>query len=101
MLVIRDLSPLKSALRSHLCIWCKTCAKTVTLLRFPGGKRLNSLDLQVSGCSLSIAWDLCQIDEQWNIDQWGEDADAAELAATRRADFLRAAELLRTLGHLS
>ena len=47
------------------------------------------------------AWDLCQIDEQWNIDQWGEDTDAAELAATRRADFLRASELLRTLGHLS
>lgn len=47
------------------------------------------------------AWRLSQIDEQWNIDEWGEDADAAELARTRQTDFLRAAELLKTLGHLS
>lgn len=47
------------------------------------------------------AWRLSRIDEQWNIDAWGEDADAAELARTRQADFLRAAELLKTLGHLS
>ena len=47
------------------------------------------------------AWRLSRIDEQWNIDEWGEDADAAELARTRQTDFLRAAELLKTLGHLS
>ena len=47
------------------------------------------------------AWRLSRIDEQWNIDEWGEDADAAELARTRQADFLRAAELLKTLGHVS
>ena len=47
------------------------------------------------------AWALSRIDEQWNIDEWGEDADAAELAERKRADFVRAAELLKILGHLS
>lgn len=39
-------------------------------------------------------WHLSRIDEQWNIDAWGEDAEAAKLAAKRRADFLSAAGLL-------
>lgn len=43
------------------------------------------------------AWVRSQIDEQWNIDQWGEDADAAEKAARRKADFLHAAEVWRLL----
>lgn len=43
------------------------------------------------------AWDLSRIDEQWNIDEWGEDHDAAALAAKRQADFLQAARVLRLL----
>ena len=39
-------------------------------------------------------WALSRIDEQWNIDQWGEDEEAAELAARRRADFLLAARTI-------
>jgi chaperone required for assembly of F1-ATPase len=44
------------------------------------------------------AWALSRIDEQWNIEHWGEDAEAAQLAARREADFLAAARLLRLLG---
>ena len=40
------------------------------------------------------AWALSRIDEQWNIDQWGEDDEAAALAARRRADFLLAARTI-------
>ena len=40
------------------------------------------------------AWDLSRIDEQWNIDEWGEDAEAARLAAAKRSDFLQAARFL-------
>lgn len=36
------------------------------------------------------AWDLSRIDESWQIEEWGEDEEAAELAAVKRADFLRA-----------
>lgn len=44
------------------------------------------------------AWRLSRIDEQWNIEQWGEDAEAAAQAARREADFMAAAALLRLLG---
>jgi chaperone required for assembly of F1-ATPase len=44
------------------------------------------------------AWALSRIDEDWNIEEWGEDAEAAEQAARRRDDFTAAADLLRLLG---
>ena len=40
------------------------------------------------------AWLLSRIDEDWNIDEWGEDAEAAGVAARRQADFLNTARLL-------
>jgi chaperone required for assembly of F1-ATPase len=42
-------------------------------------------------------WRLGRIDEDWNIEQWGEDAEAAAQAARRRRDFMAAARLLRLL----
>lgn len=39
-------------------------------------------------------WALSRIDETWQAEQWGEDAEAAAQAATRRAAFLRAARFL-------
>jgi chaperone required for assembly of F1-ATPase len=36
------------------------------------------------------AWTLSRIDETWQTEEWGEDAEAAELAAVKQADFLRA-----------
>jgi chaperone required for assembly of F1-ATPase len=36
------------------------------------------------------AWALSRIDEAWQIEQWGDDEEAAELAARKRADFLQA-----------
>ena len=54
------------------------------------------LGLAVSQGALApgAAWNLSRIDEQWNIDEWGEDADAARLAASKRSDFLQAARFL-------
>lgn len=43
------------------------------------------------------AWLLGRIDEDWNIAEWGEDAEAAGVANRRRADFLNAGRLLRLL----
>ncbi|MEM9145583.1 MAG: ATP12 family protein [Pseudomonadota bacterium] len=40
------------------------------------------------------AWRRSRIDEDWNIEQWGEDAEAAALAARHEASFLAAARLL-------
>lgn len=36
------------------------------------------------------AWDLSRIDEDWQISLWGEDEEAAEMAALKRAAFLHA-----------
>lgn len=35
-------------------------------------------------------WDAAEIDEQWQAEQWGEDADAAQRAAGRCRDFIAA-----------
>lgn len=43
------------------------------------------------------AWELSRIDEAWQAEQWGEDCEAADQAARRRADFLQAEHLLRLL----
>ena len=43
------------------------------------------------------AWRLSRIDEQWNIEQWGEDAEAAAQAARREAEFLHSAAVLDLL----
>ncbi|MCO6383949.1 ATP12 family chaperone protein [Oceanicola sp. 502str15] len=40
-------------------------------------------------------WTLSRVDEDWQISQWGEDEEASELAARKRADFLHAAALYR------
>ncbi|MCX7287637.1 MAG: ATPase [Rhodobacterales bacterium] len=36
------------------------------------------------------AWPLSRIDEAWQIEEWGEDEEAAEMAAAKHADFLQA-----------
>jgi chaperone required for assembly of F1-ATPase len=36
------------------------------------------------------AWPVSRIDEDWQIEQWGRDAEAAAAAAVKRRDFLRA-----------
>jgi chaperone required for assembly of F1-ATPase len=41
------------------------------------------------------AWDLSRLDDTWQIAEWGEDAEAAEIAARKRADFLRADRFFR------
>jgi chaperone required for assembly of F1-ATPase len=43
------------------------------------------------------AWSLSRLDEDFQIEEWGEDAEAAEAAARRRAAFLEGARFLRLL----
>jgi len=43
----------------------------------------------------ATAWPLSRIDENWQIEQWGEDTEAATVAARRQADFVNAARLLK------
>jgi chaperone required for assembly of F1-ATPase len=44
------------------------------------------------------AWKAAHVDEDWQISQWGEDAEAKARRENRWRDFAAAAELLRLLG---
>lgn len=43
-------------------------------------------------------WQVSRLDEEWQAEQWGQDAEAGALAAERRAGFEQAARLLALLG---
>jgi chaperone required for assembly of F1-ATPase len=43
----------------------------------------------------ATAWNLSRIDEDWQAEQWGRDAEAEAAAAFRRAEFLGAARFFR------
>lgn len=45
----------------------------------------------------SEAWELSRLDEEWQIEQWGRDEEAAELAAKKREEFLQAERLFQLL----
>ncbi|MBS8226872.1 ATP12 family chaperone protein [Vannielia litorea] len=40
-----------------------------------------------------VLWALSRVDEDWQTEQWGEDDEAAAVAARKRGDFLHAAAL--------
>ncbi len=44
------------------------------------------------------AWALSRVDESWQAEQWGVDAEAEEAAELRRSAFMRAERLLAMLG---
>ena len=43
------------------------------------------------------AWAASRVDEAWNIEEWGEDAEAAAAAERRRQDFLTATRVMELL----
>jgi chaperone required for assembly of F1-ATPase len=47
--------------------------------------------------SAEDAWDAVSIDECWQIEKWGSDAEAELALANRRRDFLAAARFLELL----
>jgi len=62
-----------------------------------GGSLLIALALAEDAIDLETAWAAASLDEQWQIDQWGEDAEAVAALANRRRDFAAAAGFLSLL----
>lgn len=58
------------------------------------GSALLALALMEGEMTVDAAWGAAFIDEDWNIEQWGEDQEAAALRASRRRDFDAAAVIL-------
>lgn len=57
------------------------------------------LALAVEGGALDVedAWAAAHVDEDWNIAQWGEDAEAAKRRAARKRDMMAAVALIKAL----
>ncbi|MBC2860108.1 ATP12 family chaperone protein [Stappia sp. 28M-7] len=58
------------------------------------GSALLALALMEGELSADEAWAAAFVDEDWNIEHWGEDPEAAALRASRRRDFDAAALIL-------
>lgn len=61
------------------------------------GSALIALAVAEGVQSLDAGWDAAHVDEDWNIKEWGEDAEAAERRAMRRRDAEAAAFILREM----
>jgi chaperone required for assembly of F1-ATPase len=61
------------------------------------GSALLALSVEAGELDVETAWSAAHVDEDWNIEQWGEDAEAAALRATRKRDMIGAARLVEAL----
>jgi chaperone required for assembly of F1-ATPase len=61
------------------------------------GSALIALALAGEGMSLTQAWLAANVDEDWNMEQWGRDALALDRRARRFADMQAAMEVLRAV----
>jgi len=61
------------------------------------GSLIAALALFEGAITPEQAWDAVSIDERWQIEQWGADAEAEAAIEDRRSDFLAAAKFLELL----
>ena len=61
------------------------------------GSALLALGLEAGALDPDQAWAAAHVDEDWNAEQWGEDAEAVARKAARRRDFDAAMALIRAL----
>jgi chaperone required for assembly of F1-ATPase len=61
------------------------------------GSLIIALALAEDAIDLEPAWSSATVDESWQAEQWGEDEEAAERMAARRAEFEAADRFLRLL----
>lgn len=62
-----------------------------------GGSLVAALAVLEGALTSDEAWDAVSIDERWQIEKWGSDAEAELAIANRRRDFLAAARFLELL----
>jgi chaperone required for assembly of F1-ATPase len=62
-----------------------------------GGSLVGALAVLEKALAPEEAWDAVSIDERWQLEQWGADADAEVALENRRRDFLSASRFLDLL----
>ncbi len=70
------------------------CIHTMTTLT---GSALLALAVAAGELDVETAWAAAHVDEDWNIDQWGEDAEAAARRIKRFAEMKAASDLFKAL----
>jgi len=61
------------------------------------GSALLALALEAGAFDAKTVWDAAHVDEDWNIEHWGLDAEAARRRAARKRDMMGAAALIEAL----
>lgn len=62
-----------------------------------GGSLVAALGVVEKAITPEAAWDAVSIDERWQLEQWGSDADAEAALDNRHRDFMAAARFLELL----
>ena len=62
-----------------------------------GGSLVAGLGVLEKAFTAEGAWDAISVDERWQLEQWGADAEAAAALENRRRDFLAAAHFVELL----
>jgi chaperone required for assembly of F1-ATPase len=62
-----------------------------------GGSLVAGLALLEKAITPEAAWDAVSVDERWQLEQWGMDAEAEKALDNRRRDFFAAARFLELL----
>jgi chaperone required for assembly of F1-ATPase len=62
-----------------------------------GGSLIAALAVLEKAISPKQAWEAVSVDERWQLEQWGVDAEAEEALENRRRDFMAAARFLDLL----
>lgn len=63
-----------------------------------GGSLVAALAVAEGAVTAEAAWDAVSVDERWQFEKWGSDAEAQQALENRRRDFLAAARFLQLLG---
>ena len=61
------------------------------------GSALLAIAVEAGWMDPDAGWAAAHVDEDWNIEQWGEDAEATQRRALRKRDFDAAVALIRAL----
>ena len=62
-----------------------------------GGSLVAALAVLEKAMTAEEAWDAVSVDDRWQVEQWGADAEAEAAIENRRRDFLAAARFLELL----
>jgi chaperone required for assembly of F1-ATPase len=85
------LAAVREAIADHAPPFRLTALASLTTLL---GSALIALALSRGAIDVDAAWAAAHVDEDWNIQKWGEDAEAVVRRAVRRAEFDAAVRML-------